>query len=93
MPECEAESLQVDSPEASAEMIRNVLAGQGGAARNIVVANTAAALVAFQAAPGSANDSMTVTLKLAAERAQAAIDDGLAAAKLAALVDVSGRLA
>jgi anthranilate phosphoribosyltransferase len=36
---------------------------------------------------------MSDTLQLAAERAQAAIDDGLAAAKLAALVDVSGRLA
>jgi anthranilate phosphoribosyltransferase len=74
-------------------MIRGVLEGQGGAARNIVVANTAAALVAFQESQSTATDSMTDTLQLAAERAQAAIDDGLAAAKLAALVDVSGRLA
>ena len=93
LPECEAESLRVDSPDASAGMIRGVLEGQGGAARNIVVANTAAALVAFQGSQSTATDSMTDTLQLAAERAQAAIDDGLAAAKLAALVDVSGRLA
>ena len=93
LPECEAESLRVDSPDASAGMIRGVLEGQGGAARNIVVANTAAALVAFQGSQSTATDSMTDTLQLAAERAQAAIADGRAAAKLAALVDLSGRLA
>jgi len=81
---CEAEALTVDSPEESAAMIRGVLQGQRGAARDVVVANTAAALLAFEQGRG---------LSEAAERAANAIDDGAAAAKLASLVEVSGRLA
>lgn len=38
------ESLQVDGPEQSARLIRQVLAGKRGAARDIVIANAAAAL-------------------------------------------------
>jgi anthranilate phosphoribosyltransferase len=81
---CEVGPLTVDSPEESAALIRDVLQGQPGAARDIVVANTAAALLAFESG-GS--------LIAAAERAANAIDDGTAAAKLASLVEVSGRLA
>ncbi|HWC89371.1 MAG TPA: anthranilate phosphoribosyltransferase [Pirellulales bacterium] len=38
------DSLEVDGPQASAALIRRVLAGEAGAARDIVVANAAAAL-------------------------------------------------
>lgn len=44
--ECSVEPLQVDSSSASAAMIQSVLDGEPGPARDIVVANAAAALVA-----------------------------------------------
>ena len=84
---CEVESLRVESPEASAAMIRGVIQGEQGAARDIVVANTAAALVAFSEA------SESLDLATAAQTAMAAIDDGLAAGKLDELVETSRRLA
>ena len=65
-------------------MIRRVFEGQSGPARDVVVANTAAALVAF----GEATD-----LAEAARRAEAAIDQGQSTAHLPALVEASGRLA
>ncbi len=84
---CEVESLRVESPEASAAMIRGVIQGEQGAARDIVVANTAAALVAFS------EPTESLDLATAARTAMAAIDDGLAAAKLDELVETSRRLA
>ena len=81
------EPLRVESPEASAAMIRGVFEGHRGPARDIVVANTAAALVAFS------DSAAAIDLAAAAGRALTAIDDGRAAAKLASLVEVSGRLA
>ena len=39
------EELMIDSPQASADAVRAVLGGQGGARRDIVLLNTAAALV------------------------------------------------
>ena len=65
-------------------MIRGVFRGQGGPARDIVVANTAAALVAY---------GETIDLAEAARRAEAAIDQGRSNDQLTALVEVSGRLA
>jgi len=47
---CAAGELRVDGPEASAAVIRGVLAGADGAARRIVLANAAAALVAAERA-------------------------------------------
>lgn len=44
LPECAVDDLRVVSPEESAARIRGVLAGVPGPARNMVVANTAAAL-------------------------------------------------
>lgn len=44
--ECDVADLRVDSPAQSAEIIRQVLAGTKGPARDIVLANAAAALVA-----------------------------------------------
>ena len=48
LPECDAADLKVVSAEESAQTIQGVLDGQSGPARNIVVANVAAALVASE---------------------------------------------
>jgi len=74
------EDLLVDSPEASAEIIRAVLAGQGGPARDIVLLNAAAGL--FVA--GKADD-MQSGLKQAAQ----SVDSGAAARALDKLIEVS----
>jgi anthranilate phosphoribosyltransferase len=66
---------------ANAERVRAVLAGEKGAARDIVVLNTAAALVVSGAAPG---------LEAGVKRAAQAIDNGSAAAKLAELAAFRG---
>ena len=65
-------------------MIRNVLAGQPGPPRDIVLANTAAALVAR----GETSDLVEAT-----RQAATAIDDGLGHQQLARLVTCSQRLA
>jgi anthranilate phosphoribosyltransferase len=46
LPECRVEQLQVDSAAASAALLRGIFQGQNGAARNIVLANAAAGLLA-----------------------------------------------
>ena len=61
--------LAVDGPAASAAIIRRILAGEPGPARDIVVLNAAAGLIAF----GKTNDP-----KIAAAEAAAAIDSGAA---------------
>lgn len=71
------ESLLVDGPEASAAMIRGILAGQPGPPRDIVVANAAAALWT-----AGRDKSLLVCASLAAE----AIDSGATAELLARLV-------
>jgi len=72
------ESIQVEGPEQSAALVREVLAGQPGAARDIVLINAAAALwVAGRAA------SLPEGVQLAAE----AIDTGAARELLAKLVE------
>ena len=81
---CDVTSLRVGSPEESALMIRRVFEGQSGPARDVVVANTAAALVAF---------GETTDLAEAARRAEAAIDQGQSTDQLTALVEASERLA
>jgi anthranilate phosphoribosyltransferase len=63
------QDLQADGPDASAAMIRNVLAGSDGPARRVVLANSAAALVVAGRA-----DSLPIGVALAAR----AIDSGAA---------------
>jgi anthranilate phosphoribosyltransferase len=46
LPECRVEELQIQSPAASAGVIREVFGGKLGAARDIVLANAAAGLLA-----------------------------------------------
>ena len=68
--ECSVSELQVDSPAESAARIRAVFSGERSAARDIIVANAAAALIAAQAE----TDPL-----VAAGRAARAIESGEAA--------------
>ncbi|HWA97665.1 MAG TPA: anthranilate phosphoribosyltransferase [Pirellulales bacterium] len=72
------DALKVEGPEPSAVMIREVLAGKAGPARDIVVANSAAALWVAEKADSPA---------AAARRAAAAIDSGAARELLAKLIE------
>jgi anthranilate phosphoribosyltransferase len=75
-------SITVDGPQASAEMIRGVLAGTPGPARDIVVMNAAAALWLV----GTNSD-----LPGCADRAAEAIDRGDAEDLLRRLIEVTSR--
>jgi anthranilate phosphoribosyltransferase len=78
----ELSGLQVDGPEASAAMIRDVLAGKPGPSRDIVVLNAAAALWLVGAAPDR---------PMAARLAEKTIDSGAARDKLEQLGHSSRR--
>jgi anthranilate phosphoribosyltransferase len=73
LPECRVEDLKVDSPAESADRIRGVFAGEQGAARDIIVANTAAALIAAEAETDP---------RAAAQRAHQVIESGQASTLL-----------
>ncbi len=75
-------ALQVDTAEQSAAVIRSVLSGQRGPARDIVVLNAAAALIVAGHSPNPL---------AGAQRASAAIDSGAAAELLEQLVACSNR--
>ncbi len=70
LPACAVSDLQVDGPAASADIIRRILDGAPGACRDIVLANSAAALIAANRVNAPAEG-----VHLAAE----AIDSGKAA--------------
>jgi len=74
------DKLRVDGVEQSAAVIRQVLDGKPGAARDIVCLNAAAALVVADVA---------TDLAQAVEQAQQAIDDGQAKAVLDQLVAIT----
>ena len=74
------ETLEVDGPESSAAMIRKILSGQSGPARDIVILNAAAGLFAA----GAADEP-----RQCAERAAEAIDSGAAGKLLADLAALS----
>ena len=76
-------SIRIDSPESSATMARGVLSGEYGPARDVVLMNASAALVAADVA----ND-----LVEGVELAARSIDHGNALDKLDALVELSGSL-
>jgi len=79
-PEVLQDTLRVDGPAASAAMVRDVLAGKPGLARDIVILNAAAGFLAV--------DRGTQP-KQAAEKAAQVIDRGEAAALLKQLVRLS----
>lgn len=74
------ESMVVDGPESSAAMIRQILDGQSGPPREIVVLNAAAAIYA-----AGRSDKLTSCAALATE----AIDSGAASRRLAELARLS----
>lgn len=75
-------ALRVTTPNASAEMIRNVLSGSEGPARDIVVINAAAAIWTVDPAESLANCTA---------RAQTAIDSGAARELVNRLAELSRR--
>ena len=81
-PAGDVEALLVDGPEASAALVRRVLAGAPGAAREMVAVNAAALLWAAGRA---------ATVAAACQLACAAIDSGAAAATLARFAAESRR--
>ena len=72
--------LQVENPQQSAQCIREVLAGQPGPARDIVVINAAAAIWLT---------GQETSLETAARHAEAAIDDGRSTELLSQLGQLS----
>jgi anthranilate phosphoribosyltransferase len=77
LPKINNDDLMVDGPEQSAEMIRSILRGQLGPARDIVVANAAAGLWIC---------NKTHSLIDAVHQAHKAIDSGAAMRLLERLV-------
>ncbi len=82
LPRCLREQLTVKGPEHSAAMIRAVLEGQRGPARDVIVANAAAAL--WTAGRASA-------IAACVDAAAAALDRGAAASLLKQLVKATNR--
>ena len=80
LPQARALDLRVDGPEASAAIVRSVLSGQAGPARDIVCLNAAAALVVADLA-GDLAKGLTL--------AASAIDSGAAAAVLERVVEIT----
>ena len=80
LPRGRLEDLLIDSPEASAAVIRAVLSGKKGPARDIVLVNAAAALVVADLAGD---------LPAGAALAAQGIDSGKAAAALESLIRIS----
>ncbi len=80
LPRATLDDLIVEGPDESAEVIRGVLDGQPGPARDIVVLNAAAGIAAGGGAPD---------LKTGAARAAEAIDSGAANAVLDKVVEIS----
>ena len=78
-----SDGLKVGSPDESARLIRGVLGGTEGPARNVVLANAAGALLAAD---------RVATLRDGVAMAAESIDSGRALAKLDALVELSQRL-
>lgn len=78
LPECRVDDLRVGNAAESAALIRSVFAGQRGPARDILVANAAAGLLAANRA-GSIQQAVPL--------AAAALDDGRAAALCQRLID------
>ncbi len=78
-----ADSIRAESPEDSARIARSVLAGDAGAARDVVLMNAAAALVA-----AGRSDTLAAGVRLAAR----SIDSGEAESRLNALAELSGTL-
>lgn len=95
IPLAELNDLIGGSPEHNAGILRRTLEGEKGAVRDIVLLNAAAGLVAFELSrdPSQVQRSIVERLKDAYGRAEAAVDDGRAVAKLDNWVSVTQELA
>ena len=78
LPTCNVAELRVKSAQQSAEKIRQILTGEDSAAANIVIANTAAALLASE---------KRSNLPDAVKQVKITLSDGIAASKLNDLVE------
>ena len=76
------DSLAVDGAESSLAMVKTVLNNQSGAAKDIVVLNSGAAIYAA---------NLTPTLKAGIEKAQQVIENGAALEKFEALITYSNK--
>ena len=83
LPQASLEDLRGGEPEMNAGILRSILAGDPGPARDVVIANAAAALLVAQRAPD---------LKAAVAAAAESIDSGAAKRKLEHLVELAGTL-
>jgi anthranilate phosphoribosyltransferase len=79
------ESLLGADPGHNAQVARGVLAGQKGPVRDVVLLNAAAGLAAFELSrdPDLLQEPIVARLAVQLERAEAAVDSGLAEQKLA----------
>lgn len=84
LPVARIEDLRGGTPPENAEIVRRVLAGEGGPVRDIVLLNAAAGLVAWDLYedPATARRPMAKRLTDRVETAARAIDSGAAAEKL-----------
>lgn len=71
--------LRGGTPQQNAEVVRRLLAGEGGAVRETVLLNAAAALVAEGSAPGTDAGSLVERLRAGLLVAARAVDEGRAA--------------
>ncbi|MCW2527782.1 MAG: trpD [Pseudonocardiales bacterium] len=84
-----AEALRGGDPDFNAAVVHRVLAGESGPVRDAVLLNAAAAIAAFDDAPGDIHEVIAYRLPIAA----AAIDTGAARELLAKWVSVTAALA
>jgi anthranilate phosphoribosyltransferase len=82
------EALRGADPAFNADVFRRVVGGEKGPVRDAVLLNAAAALTAFDEAPGQLHEALAAGM----ERAAAAVDDGRAEALLERWVAVSRQL-
>jgi anthranilate phosphoribosyltransferase len=84
IPQAEISDLLGGSPDENANVIRRVLAGEGGPVRDIVLLNTAAGLASFALAqdPDQAKRPIVERLREGMEIAADVVDSGAARAKL-----------
>ncbi|PRI11996.1 anthranilate phosphoribosyltransferase [Leucobacter massiliensis] len=91
IPRAEISELVGGTPEENAAVVHRVFAGERGPIRDIVLLNAAAGLVAYELAerPESAERALLERLGEQMRAAEAAIDSGAAAAKLAAWAEAT----
>lgn len=83
LPECDVSQLTVESSEQSASIIREILNGEQGPARNMVIVNASAALLAAE----RASDLVQAVQKVAQ-----LIDEGKVREKLQQLIDFTSKI-